>query len=68
MPLDRPSRGKGRRTVLVLEQSERGRTRYRVVQALNSVAWPMGRMLHQDEVRRIIESGVEVVVKLRKER
>jgi hypothetical protein len=58
---------KGRKVVLVLEQTARQRTRYRVTQALNSVAWQMGRMLRQDEVRRIIQSGVEVVVKLRKE-
>lgn len=55
-----------KKVTLIVDQGPRDRTRYRVVQALNSVAFPMGRKLSQDDLRRIMDSGVEVVVKLRK--
>lgn len=56
----------GKKVTLIVDQGSRDRSRYRVVQALNSVAFPMGRKLSQDDLRRIMDSGVEVIVKLRK--
>ena len=58
---------KVKKVVLFVDQGKRDRSRYRVVQAVNSVAFPMGRKLTQEDLRRIMDSGVEVVVKLRKE-
>lgn len=56
----------GKRVILIVDQGPRDRSRYRVVQAMNSVAFPMGRKLSQDDIRKIMAQGIEVVVKLRK--
>lgn len=66
MGLDSKPKG-GKKVVLYIDQGRRDRTRYRVVKCVNSVAFQMGRKLTQDEVRRIMDSGVEVIVQLRKE-
>lgn len=51
---------------VVLEQGRRDRTRYTVVQTVNTLEWPVGRKIHMSEAQKMIERGVEVVVKMRK--
>lgn len=57
---------KGRRVTLYVDQSPRDRSRYRVVKAVNSVNFQMGRKLGRAELQEFIRAGVEVVVLLRK--
>lgn len=54
----------GRR--VILEQGKRDRTRYTVVQTVNTLEWPVGRKIHQREAQEMIERGIEVIVKMRK--
>jgi hypothetical protein len=57
---------KGRRVTLYVDQSPRDRSRFRIVKAVNSVNFLMGRKLSREELQEFIRSGVEVVVMLRK--
>ena len=69
MPLDRPVRevpGMARKVTLYVDQGRRDRIRYRVVKATNSVAFQMGRLLSQTDLRHIMDQGIEVIVTLRK--
>lgn len=59
------SRKMGSRKV-ILEQGKRDRTRYTVVQTVNTLEWSVGRKIHQSEAQGMIERGIEVIVKMRK--
>jgi hypothetical protein len=51
---------------VILEQGRRDRTRYTVIQTVNTLEWSVGRKIHQTMVQEMIDKGVEVVVKMRK--
>lgn len=57
---------KNLRVTLYVDQSTRDRSRFRIVKAVNSVNFPMGRKVSRGELQEFIRSGVEVVVMLRK--
>lgn len=57
---------KGRKVTLYVDQSPRDRSRYRIVKAVNSIHFPMGRKISAEKLQEFIKSGVEVVVLLRK--
>ena len=64
---DEQERKPKKRTVVVLEQGKRDRTRYTVVQTINTIAWQVGRKINSDQVQAIIDGArVEVVVRLKK--
>jgi hypothetical protein len=55
-----------RKVTLYVDQSPRDRSRYRIVKAVNSINFPMGRKISAEKLQEFIKSGVEVVVLLRK--
>jgi len=57
---------KDRRVTLYVDQSPRDRSRFRIVKAVNSINFPMGRKVGKAQLQEFIRSGVEVVVLLRK--
>jgi len=54
------------RITLYVDQSPRDRSRYRIVKAVNSINFPMGRKISAAKLQEFIRAGVEVVVLLRK--
>lgn len=54
------------RVTLYVDQSPRDRSRYRIVKAVNSIRFAMGRKISAEKLQAFIKEGVEVVVLLRK--